>query len=338
MQFDKTKLRAVVLYTCAHCGPADLGAVKLHKVLYFTDMLHHVRVGTSVTGATYRKRPFGPTCDQLLPLLRALSAAGAIEIRESEQFGFRKKEYVAKEVPQIERLSGQELSLLDDMIEFVCYENTAKTISEFSHNRAWKEAELGDVLPYDSAFLWFPHEVPLETEVIKRSRAIVKLPDKRLWLKSKPVGKTDDVRRLVDDMFETMYEAPGIGLAAIQVGIAKRVITMDLAKKDEPKNPQVFINPEILWMSEERAIYEEGCLSIPEYYEEVERPAQVKVAYLDRDGAMQEIDANGLFATCLQHEIDHLNGVLFIDHISKLKRARVIRKFAKAAKRAEADA
>jgi peptide deformylase len=156
-------------------------------------------------------------------------------------------------------------------------------------------------------------------------RDIIKLPDKRLRLVSKPIGKIDaDVKRLIEDMFETMYEAPGIGLAAIQVGVSKRVITMDLAKKDEPKNPQVFINPEILWTSDERATYEEGCLSIPEYYEEVERPAQVKVAYLDRDGAKQEID--------------HLNGVLFIDHISKLKRDRVIKKFAKAAKRAEEDA
>ena len=168
---------------------------------------------------------------------------------------------------------------------------------------------------------------------------IFEVPDPRLRQISSPVEKVDgEVRSLVADMFETMYAAPGIGLAAIQVGVPKRVITMDLAKKDEPRDPQVFINPEILWSSEERATYEEGCLSIPEYYEEVERPGQVKVAYLDRDGAKQELEANGLLATCLQHEIDHLNGVLFIDHISKLKRARVIKKFAKAAKRAEAEA
>jgi peptide deformylase len=129
-----------------------------------------------------------------------------------------------------------------------------------------------------------------------------------------------------------MYAAPGIGLAAIQVGVPKRVITADLAKKDEPPQPQVFINPEILWSSAERASYEEGCLSIPEYYEEVERPAQVKVKYLDLDGKPREIEADGLLATCLQHEIDHLNGVLFIDHISKLKRDRVTKKFIKAAK------
>ena len=129
------------------------------------------------------------------------------------------------------------------------------------------------------------------------------------------------------------YAAPGIGLAAIQVGVPQRVVTLDLAKKDEPKQPQVIINPELLWSSEERATYEEGCLSIPEFYEEVERPAQVKVRYTDLDGQVREIEANALLATCLQHEIDHLNGVLFIDHISKLKRDRVTKKFVKAAKR-----
>ena len=171
------------------------------------------------------------------------------------------------------------------------------------------------------------------------TRTILTLPDPRLRLVSKPVAKVDaEIRKLVEEMFETMYGAPGIGLAAIQVGVPKRVVTMDLAKKDEPKNPKVYINPELLWASEERAAYEEGCLSIPEYYEEVERPAQVKVRYTDLDGNAQEIEANGLLATCLQHEIDHLNGVLFIDHISKLKRSRVIKKFAKAAKRETEDA
>ena len=166
-------------------------------------------------------------------------------------------------------------------------------------------------------------------------RDILILPDKRLRQVSEPVKKIDaGIRKLIEDMFETMYEAPGIGLAAIQVGTPKRIITMDLAKKEEPKNPQVFINPEILWTSEEKAIYEEGCLSIPEYYSDVERPAQVKVKYLDREGEPREIEANGLLATCLQHEIDHLNGVLFIDHLSKLKRDRVLKKFAKAARRA----
>ncbi len=165
-------------------------------------------------------------------------------------------------------------------------------------------------------------------------RSILILPDRRLRLVSKPVDKVDaGIRKLVDDMFETMYGAPGIGLAAIQVGVPKRVVTMDLAKKDEPKTPKVYVNPELVWASEERATYEEGCLSIPEYYEEIERPAQVKVRYTDLDGNEQEVEANGLLATCLQHEIDHLNGVLFIDHLSKLKRSRIIRKFAKAAKR-----
>jgi len=164
-------------------------------------------------------------------------------------------------------------------------------------------------------------------------RDIITLPDKRLRLVSEPVKKVDaEVRKLIDDLFETMYDAPGIGLAAIQVGVPKRVIAMDLSKKEDSHQPQVFINPEIVWTSEAKAKYEEGCLSIPDYYEEVERPAEVKVKYLDRDGKPREIEAKGLMATCLQHEIDHINGVLFIDHLSKLKRDRVIKKFAKAAK------
>jgi peptide deformylase len=166
-------------------------------------------------------------------------------------------------------------------------------------------------------------------------RDILVLPDKRLRQVSDPVKKIDaGVHKLVEDMFETMYEAPGIGLAAIQVGTPKRVITMDLAKKEEPKNQQVFINPEIVWSSQEKATYEEGCLSIPEYFDDVERPVQVRVKYLDLEGRPHELAADGLFATCLQHEIDHLNGVLFIDHLSKLKRDRVLKKFSKVAKRA----
>jgi peptide deformylase len=165
-------------------------------------------------------------------------------------------------------------------------------------------------------------------------REIIKLPDPRLRLVSKPVDKiTDEVKNLVADMFDTMYEAPGIGLAAIQVGVPQRVVTLDLARKDEPRQPQAIINPEIVWSAEERSTYEEGCLSIPEFYEEVERPAQVKVRYTDLDGNPHEVEANGLLATCLQHEIDHLNGVLFIDHLSRLKRERIIKKFTKAAKR-----
>jgi peptide deformylase len=169
-------------------------------------------------------------------------------------------------------------------------------------------------------------------------RDIIILPDKRLRLLSLPVEAIDaELRLLVDDMFETMYAAPGIGLAAIQIGVPKRVIVMDLAKKDDPKEPRVFINPQVLSQSDERATYEEGCLSIPEFYEEVERPSKVRVSFLDLDGAGQELEASGLLATCLQHEIDHLDGVLFIDHISKLKRDRVIKKFAKAAKRGETE-
>jgi len=166
-------------------------------------------------------------------------------------------------------------------------------------------------------------------------REILILPDKRLRQVSKPVGKIDAAtKKLVEDMFETMYEAPGIGLAAIQIGEPVRVVTMDLAKKDEPKQPQVFINPELTWSSEAKNTHEEGCLSIPEYYEEVERPLGVKVRYMDLDGQMHEIEANGFLATVLQHEIDHTNGVLFIDYISKLKRDRIIKKFAKAATKA----
>ncbi len=178
------------------------------------------------------------------------------------------------------------------------------------------------------------------TSAVMALREILILPDKRLRLVSDPVKTIDrEIKTLVADMFETMYEAPGIGLAAIQVGVPRRVVTMDLAKKEEEeeeekKEPRVFINPEILWKSEEKAIYEEGCLSIPEFYEEVERPTQVRVKYLDLEGREQELEASGLLATCLQHEIDHLNGVLFIDHISRLKRERVVKKFTKAAKRA----
>lgn len=165
-------------------------------------------------------------------------------------------------------------------------------------------------------------------------RPLVILPDSQLRLTSKPLEGADKaLRALVDDMFETMYDAPGIGLAAIQIGQPVRLFTVDLAKKDEAKAPLVFINPEITWFSEELSIYEEGCLSIPEYYAEVERPERVRVKFRDVDFVEKEIEADGLLATCIQHELDHLNGVLFIDHISKLKRDRVMKKFAKLAKR-----
>jgi peptide deformylase len=167
-------------------------------------------------------------------------------------------------------------------------------------------------------------------------RHIITLPDPKLRLVSKPLERVDDaVRKLLDDMVETMHEAPGIGLAAIQVAEPLRMLVIDLAKKDELANPLFFVNPEIVWSADERSTYEEGCLSIPEYYEEVERPARVRTRFVDRDGKPQEIVAEGLLATVLQHEIDHLDGVLFIDHISKLKRDRVIKKFVKMAKRAE---
>ena len=167
-------------------------------------------------------------------------------------------------------------------------------------------------------------------------KPLIILPDPVLRQVSKPVERVDaPLRKLADDMLETMYDAPGIGLAAIQIGEPLRMLVIDLAKEDEPPEPHVFINPEIVWSSEERSVYEEGCLSIPDYYAEVERPATVRVAYIDREGKQAELEADGLMATCLQHEIDHLNGELFIDHISKLKRDMVIRKFTKAVKTGE---
>ena len=164
-------------------------------------------------------------------------------------------------------------------------------------------------------------------------KPLVILPDPVLRLVSKPVERVDaPLLKLADDMLETMYDAPGIGLAAIQVGEALRLLVIDLAKEGEPPAPQVFINPEILESGDDRSVYEEGCLSIPDYYAEVERPAKVRVRHLDRDGKQHEVEVDGLLATCLQHEIDHLNGVLFIDHISKLKRDMVVKKFKKLAK------
>jgi len=169
-------------------------------------------------------------------------------------------------------------------------------------------------------------------------KPLVLLPDPVLRKTSEPLERVDDeIRTLADDMLETMYDAPGIGLAAIQIGIPRRMLVIDCAKEDEDKAPIVFINPEIVESSEERAAYEEGCLSIPDYYAEVERPAKVTVDYVDRDGKAQQVKAEGLLATCLQHEIDHLNGVLFIDHISKLKRDMVVRKFTKLAKARAAE-
>jgi peptide deformylase len=165
-------------------------------------------------------------------------------------------------------------------------------------------------------------------------RPLVILPDSKLRLVSEPIKDiTDEIRRLADDMLDTMYDAPGVGLAAIQVGVPVRMVTMDVSKSDDERQPLVLINPEIIWSSEEKRTYEEGCLSIPEYYEEVERPDRVRFRYTNLGGETIEQDAEGLMATCVQHEIDHLNGVLFIDYLSKLKRDRVTTKFKKAAKR-----
>lgn len=167
---------------------------------------------------------------------------------------------------------------------------------------------------------------------------ILTAPDPRLKQTSKPVKQVDDeVRRLMDDMLETMYQAPGIGLAAPQVGQLKRVIVLDLAREDEEPQPLRLANPEIVWVSDDDATYNEGCLSVPEHYADVVRPAACRVTYLDYNNKPQEIEADGLLATCLQHEIDHLDGVLFIDHLTSLKRNIILRKLLKT-KKAAADA
>jgi peptide deformylase len=164
-------------------------------------------------------------------------------------------------------------------------------------------------------------------------RAILTAPDPRLQAVSTDVEQvTDEVRALIADMADSMYAADGIGLAAIQIGVAKRVLVIDLDQKEGQRNPRAFINPKILWASEETAVFEEGCLSVPEIWDDVERPARIKAEYLDERGGKQLLEADGLLATCLQHEMDHLNGVLFIDHLSRLKRSMAIRKLTKAKK------
>lgn len=182
-------------------------------------------------------------------------------------------------------------------------------------------------------------------------REIVKLPDPILRRASAEIETVDDdVRRLLDDMLETMYDAPGIGLAAIQIGVPKRIVTIDTSTRgrddddeeaaedtDAEPGPLFLINPVILSASDDRSVYEEGCLSIPDYYAEVERPAEVHVEYVGYDGRKHELKADGLLATCIQHEVDHLDGRLFIDYLSKLKRDLVVRKFAKAARTADKD-
>ena len=166
-------------------------------------------------------------------------------------------------------------------------------------------------------------------------RDILIVPDPILKKVSDRVDVVDDALRvLMDDMLETMYAAPGIGLAAIQIGVAKRVIVMDLARPEEEPAPRYFVNPEILWASEETQPYEEGCLSVPEIYDEVERPAHVKLRYMDYAGKVIEEDAEGMYAVCIQHEMDHLDGVLFIDHLSRLKREQAVKKVKKQAKAA----
>jgi len=167
-------------------------------------------------------------------------------------------------------------------------------------------------------------------------RDIILLPDNILKQQSVDINKVDaDMRDLAADMFETMYDAPGIGMAAVQIGLLKRMIVIDTAREEEQPDPICLINPKIVWSSEETAEYEEGCLSIPEVYDLVIRPTQVKVQYIDQQGAECERHCEGLLSTCVQHEIDHLNGVLFIDHLTRLKRERVIRKFVKSAKQNE---
>ena len=161
-------------------------------------------------------------------------------------------------------------------------------------------------------------------------RKIVIEPDPILRKKSEPLEKVDDeIRELLDDMLETMYAAPGIGLAAVQVGILKRIIVIDISKDKEKKNPLFLINPEIISKSKKTSVYEEGCLSLPGYFAEIERPAECQIKFVDYNGKEKQLIANGLLATCIQHEVDHLNGVLFIDYLSKLKKDMIIKKLIK---------
>lgn len=161
--------------------------------------------------------------------------------------------------------------------------------------------------------------------------SIIVAPDPRLKLKSKPVKTVDDrVRALMDDMLETMYSAPGVGLSAVQAGVPERIIVIDVAKDPDPPAPVRLVNPEIIWQADEIALAEEGCLSLPEYYADVERPAAVEVRYVDENGEIRTIKAEGLLSTVLQHEMDHLEGILFVDHLSAIKRSIILRKLVKA--------
>jgi peptide deformylase len=166
---------------------------------------------------------------------------------------------------------------------------------------------------------------------------IIVAPNPRLKVRSATIEAVDDqVRRLLDDMLETMYDAPGIGLAAIQVGVAKRAIVVDLGREVQPDGPLFLVNPEIVWVSDEDAVREEGCLSLPEHYADVARPAEVRVRYLDRENEIRELAADGVLATCVQHEMDHLDGVLFVDHLSAVRRNMILRKLLKARRLAQA--
>ena len=196
MQFDREKLKATILYTCQRCEQDQLGAVKLHKVLYFSDMLRFIQSGHPITGSTYRKRPLGPTCDQLLSTLSDLESAGMLEIQNVDYFGYIKKAYIPLVIAPVERLSKSDISLLDAVIEFVCNNNSAKTISEFSHNKAWELAEFGDVLPYTSAFRLLPMQVTPETMewATKQGAAVEHIKSTTSDLGLKPFG---DLRRRV---------------------------------------------------------------------------------------------------------------------------------------------
>ena len=161
-------------------------------------------------------------------------------------------------------------------------------------------------------------------------RPVIIAPDPRLKVKCRPVARVDaNVRRLMDDMLESMHAASGIGLAAPQIGDTRRVIVCDVSRKDEKAKPMALANPEIVWESDEEMVYEEGCLSLPEHYADVARPSKVRVRYLDYENEIREIEAEGLLGICIQHEMDHLDGVLFVDHISGLKRGIILRKLAK---------
>ncbi len=167
-------------------------------------------------------------------------------------------------------------------------------------------------------------------------RTILTAPDPRLKAVGKDVAEVNgDIKKLVDDMLETMYAAEGVGLAAVQIGVALNVVVIDIAQKEGKNDPQVFINPKITWASDEKATYEEGCLSVPDIWQEVERPTAIRAEYLDRNGQPQTLEADGFLADCLQHEIDHLGGTLFIDHLSRLKRSMALRKLAKLKKQKE---